>query len=85
MRSEHDPCVYSKEITKYNFMYFLLYVDDMLIAASYMTEVKELKKQLSSAFEMKDLGPTRRILGMNIVRDRRRRFVTCLNQNILRK
>ena len=51
-------------------MYLLLYVDDMLIASRSMKAVKELKKALSEEFEMKDLGPAQKILGMEICRDR---------------
>jgi len=40
------------------FIYLLLYVDDMLIVASNMEEIVRLKEQLGSAFEMKDLGAT---------------------------
>ena len=35
--------------------------------------IAELKSQLSIKFEMKDLGATRHILGMEIVRDRQNR------------
>lgn len=51
-------------------IYLLLYVDDMLVAAKDMKEVQKLKEMLSSEFEMKDLGPAKRILGMDIHRDR---------------
>ncbi|CAL9235463.1 unnamed protein product [Arabidopsis halleri] len=44
--------------------------DDMLIAAKDMKKIKELKNLLSSEFEMKDLGEARKILGMEIKRDR---------------
>jgi len=50
-------------------MYLLLYVDDMLIAASNIEEIVRLKERLGSAFEMKDLGAAKRILGMDISRD----------------
>lgn len=46
----------------------MLYVDDMLIAAKDRSEVIKLKVQLSSEFNMKDLGPGKRILGMEINR-----------------
>jgi hypothetical protein len=36
----------------------------MLIAAKSMKEITTLKAQLSSEFEMKDLGPAKKILGM---------------------
>ena len=51
-------------------MYLLIYVDDMLIAAKDLEAIQHLKKELSLKFEMKDLGAAKRILGMEIVRDR---------------
>ena len=35
-----------------------------------MREINNLKTRLSAAFEMKDLGPAKQILGMKISRDR---------------
>jgi hypothetical protein len=52
-------------------IYLLLYVDDMLIAAKSMKEITTLKAQLSSEFEMKDLSPAKKILGIEIKRDRK--------------
>ena len=49
---------------------FLLYVDDMLLACSSLFEVENLKVLLSSEFDMKDLGEAKKILGMEILRDR---------------
>ena len=69
-RSEYDPCVYMKGTSIEDVVYLLLYVDDMLIAAKEMRTVRRLKDQLSQEFEMKDLGAARRILGMDIYRDR---------------
>ncbi|KAK1693742.1 hypothetical protein QYE76_010439 [Lolium multiflorum] len=43
-------------------IYLLLYVDDMLIAAKSKKEITTLKSQLSSEFEMKDLGAAKKIL-----------------------
>jgi len=42
----------------------------MLIAARDKSLVNKLKAQLSSEFDMKDLGPAEKILGMEINRDR---------------
>ena len=50
--------------------FLLLYVDDMLIAAKSMIEVNKLKSLLSKAFDMKDLGVAKKILGMEIHMDR---------------
>ena len=69
-RSSYDNCVYFKRLSDGTSMYLLLYVDDMLVAASNMIEIKKVKKQLSSEFDMKDLGAAKRILGIEIIRDR---------------
>ena len=52
------------------FVYLVLYVDDMLVAAKSKIKVQKLKDLLSGEFEMKDLGAARKILGMEILRDR---------------
>ena len=67
-RSEFDSCVYIKFVDGPPI--YLLYVDDMLIAAKSKKEITKLKKLLSSEFEMKDLGAAKKILGMEITRDR---------------
>ena len=54
-----------------NCVYLLLYVDDMLVASKSMQEIKILKKDLGTVFEMKDLGPAKKILGMEITRNRK--------------
>jgi Reverse transcriptase (RNA-dependent DNA polymerase) len=48
-------------------------VDDILIAATNMGAINKLKEQLGMAFEMKDLGAAKKILGMKIIRDRSNR------------
>ncbi|KAG8489147.1 hypothetical protein CXB51_017180 [Gossypium anomalum] len=69
--SSLDSCVYFKKNSKGSFVYLLLYVDDMLIAAKDKGEIRKVKAQLSEEFEMKDLGPAKKILGMEILRDRK--------------
>ncbi|KAG8489021.1 hypothetical protein CXB51_017120 [Gossypium anomalum] len=68
-RSCFDSCVYFKKNSDGSFVYLLLYVDDMLIAAKDKGEIRKVKAQLSEEFEMKDLGPAKKILGMKILRD----------------
>jgi len=74
-RCEEDHCCYVKKNVD-SYIILALYVDDMLIVGANMAEIDRLKKQLSENFEMKDLGPTKQILGMRISRDR---FVGILN------
>jgi hypothetical protein len=84
-RSEYDSCVYYKKLQDKSFMYLLIYVDDMLVAASNKEEIKKVKEQLSSEFEMKDLGTTKRILGMEIKRDRPNEKLYLSQRNFVEK
>ncbi|KAG8485971.1 hypothetical protein CXB51_019324 [Gossypium anomalum] len=70
-RSSFDSCVYSMKNSDGSFVYLLLYVDDMLIATKDKGEIRKVKAQLSEKFEMKDLGPAKKILGIEILRDRK--------------
>jgi hypothetical protein len=72
VRSRVDHCVYSKQVGNH-FIYVVLYVDDMLLVGNNMDVIKEEKSQLSSEFDMKDLGVANFILGMEIKRDRANR------------
>ena len=69
-RSEYDSCVYHEIIDSGGVVYLLLYVDDILIAGKNLSDIKKLKNLLKGEFEMKDLGSAKRILGIDIVRDR---------------
>lgn len=60
-------------------MYLLLYVDDMLIACHDMKKIQKLKSELNKEFEIKDLGAARKILGMEIKRNRLKHEL-CLSQ-----
>ncbi|KAF5797362.1 putative RNA-directed DNA polymerase [Helianthus annuus] len=68
-RCDNDHCCYIKKF-KGSYIILLLYVDDMLIAGSDMSEIKKLKRQMSEEFEMKDLGAANQILGMSIFRNK---------------
>ncbi|RVX11676.1 Retrovirus-related Pol polyprotein from transposon TNT 1-94 [Vitis vinifera] len=70
-RCEYDCCVYVKSLDDdSSFIFLLLYVDDMLIATKSMVEVDKLKSLLSKEFDMKDLGAAKKILGMEIHKNR---------------
>jgi hypothetical protein len=83
-RSEFDSCVYIKFVNG-SPIYLLLYVDDMLIAAKSKKDIAALKSQLSSEFEMKDLGAAKKILGMEITRDRNSGLLFLSQQNYIKK
>jgi len=69
-RSKYDHYVYLHRLQDCSYMYLLLYVDDMLIAAKSQVEIDRLKTQLSKEFKMKDLGEAKKILDMEINKDR---------------
>ena len=69
-KSSFDSCVYFKRCNDESFMYLLLYVDGMLIAAKSKEEIRTVKVQLNNEFEMKNRGAAKKILRMEIMRDR---------------
>ncbi|KAL2237106.1 UNVERIFIED_CONTAM: Retrovirus-related Pol polyprotein from transposon TNT 1-94 [Sesamum indicum] len=77
-RSNHDHCLYFKYVNDAP-IFLVLYVDDMLIASPRLELIHVLQKDLCNAFEMKDLGNAKQILGMNISRNRNS-YTIFLNQ-----
>jgi hypothetical protein len=63
----------------------LLYIDDILIAIKSMKEVATLKAQLSREFDMKDLGAAKKILGMEIIKDRKSGLLYLSQKNYIEK
>ena len=63
VRSKVDHYIYSKEEGG-NFIYVELCVDDMLLIRNSMDAIKEVKKKISSKFDMKDIDATNFILGL---------------------
>uniref|UniRef100_A0A3Q7I371 Reverse transcriptase Ty1/copia-type domain-containing protein n=1 Tax=Solanum lycopersicum TaxID=4081 RepID=A0A3Q7I371_SOLLC len=68
-----------------SFIYLVLYVDDMMIAAKKKYDIQKLKGLLSVEFEMKDLGATRKILGMEIIRDKDKRKLFLSQRSYIQK
>ena len=64
-----DNCVYAK-FKNGKFIFPILYVDDILLVSSDVSLLLEIKKFLSSKFDMKDLGEASFVLGIEIHQDR---------------
>ncbi|KZV22485.1 hypothetical protein F511_19705 [Dorcoceras hygrometricum] len=84
-RLSADPCTYFKRSGGNDYIILLLYVDDMLVAGPNKDRVQELKAQLAREFDMKDLGPANKILGMQVHRDRSNRKIWLSQTNYLQK
>ncbi|KAJ0939366.1 putative RNA-directed DNA polymerase [Helianthus annuus] len=69
-KTASDHCVFFQRFGNDDFIILLLYVDDMLIVGKNADRIVELKKELIKSFSMKDLGPAKQILGIQITRDR---------------
>ncbi|KAH9657534.1 hypothetical protein KPL70_023118 [Citrus sinensis] len=85
LRCSFDCCVYYKLISSNLYIYLLLYVDDMLVAYKSREEIAVLKSLLSSEFEMKDLGSAKKILGMEIKRDRSKGIMFLSQEKYLKR
>ena len=68
-----DNCIYTK-FKNGKFIFLILYVDDILLASSDVDLLLEMKKFLSSNFDLKDFGEASFVLGIEIHRDRRKGF-----------
>ena len=75
--SIHDPCLYVKK-TPTEISIIALYVDDLLIIGNSKVKIDQLKGEFKKRFEMKDIGPVKIMLGIEISRDRpnRRLFIS---------
>lgn len=70
VRCNYNCCVYFKLLKDELYMYPILHVDDMLIACKMRDEIEELKQMLNSKFNMNNLGPSKKILSVEIKRNK---------------
>ncbi|XP_062538014.1 uncharacterized protein LOC134206332 [Armigeres subalbatus] len=66
--STAEQCLYVKEENG-NKVFLLVYVDDMLLAASTVLEVKKIINNLCKEFELTDLGEVRHFLGLEVLHE----------------
>jgi hypothetical protein len=63
--NKEDNCIYVK-FRSGKFIFLIMYVDDILLASSDVSLLLEIKRFLSSNFDMKDLGEASFVLGIEI-------------------
>ena len=64
-----DQCIYMK-VSGSNFIFLVLYVDDILLASNDTDLLVEIKQPLFSHFDVKDLGEALYVLRIQIFRDK---------------
>ena len=69
-----EPCVY-KYIKETKVVFLVLYVDDILLIGNDIGLLSDVKKWLVEKFQMKYLGQTSYVLGIQIIRDRKNRLL----------
>ncbi|GJZ81343.1 putative RNA-directed DNA polymerase [Tanacetum coccineum] len=69
-KTSSDHCVFFQKFGDDDFIILLLYVDDMLIVGKNIGRIAQLKRDLSKSFSMKDLGPAKQIIDIQIFCDR---------------
>ena len=84
LENKLDECVYMKTSGS-NFVFLILYVDDILLASSNVCLLKETKAFLSKQFDMKDMGEAHYILGIEITRDRKQGALGLSQKNYIDK
>ncbi|KAK4838721.1 hypothetical protein QYF36_015896 [Acer negundo] len=73
-KNPDEPCVY-KRIKGDKLVFLILYVDDILLIGNDVGVLTSVKEWLAKQFDMKDLGETSFILGIQVIRDRKNRTI----------
>ncbi|CAI5476783.1 unnamed protein product [Closterium sp. Yama58-4] len=69
-KSQVDEALYFKVGVDKVACWVLVYVDDLLAASSSTAMLRELKELLEATFELREISPVQKYLGLEIVRDR---------------
>ena len=77
--------MYYNKLPTGEYIYLLLYVDDILIASGYRPAIDKLTKDLFFKFEMKDLGERKKVLCMEVDRDMKSGKVCLMKKGYLKE
>ncbi|KAL9270074.1 Retrovirus-related Pol polyprotein from transposon TNT 1-94-like protein [Drosera capensis] len=80
-----DHCVFVTKFARDDVIILLLYIDDTLIIEKNIDTINMMKKQLSESFAIKDLGPTKKILGVRKERDRDKKLIWLSQKEYIEK
>lgn len=65
-RADHFLFIFKRE---YTYVAALIYVDDVILAGNDEMKIREIKRYLDDEFSIKDLGPLKYILGIEVARN----------------
>ena len=84
-KSDEDHYLFTKTTQDGSPVFFIIYVDDILLFDRHAGERTELVRNLRLKFTMKDVCPARHILEMNISRNRNRRQLFLSQTDYIRR
>ncbi|CAI7884018.1 unnamed protein product [Closterium sp. NIES-54] len=84
-KSQVDEVLYFKVNDDVVSCWMLVYVGNLLAASSSLTMLKELKELLEAAFELREISPVEKYLGLEIMRDRLARKLWLHQQSYVNK
>nr|KYP44167.1 Retrovirus-related Pol polyprotein from transposon TNT 1-94 [Cajanus cajan]KYP44174.1 Retrovirus-related Pol polyprotein from transposon TNT 1-94 [Cajanus cajan] len=67
---EADHSVFFKHSLTHEFVYLVVYVNDIVITGDDQEGIKALKQHLFKHFQTKDLGPLRYFLGIEVAQSK---------------
>lgn len=70
IQSQADDTLFIKHFAHGKVAMLIVYVDDIVLTGNHDEEIKRLKLLLSKEFEIKDLGPLRYFLGLEVARSK---------------
>ena len=79
-----DQCIYHK-VSGSKICFFILYVDDILLATNDKGLLYEVKQFLSKSFDIKDIGEASYVIGIKIYRDRPRGILGLSQETYINK
>lgn len=65
-RSQSDSCLYFKRFKNGDWCLMLVYVDDILVTATNIDIIKKVERDISSTFDIRNLGEVKYYLGIEI-------------------
>jgi len=79
VRSKVVPCLYKWHHPVHGCIFILVYVDDVIVAGEKVAGVEDVKRFVSSKFEVRDMGEVEKFIGMKVMRNLAAKTLTLSN------